>query len=337
MLVRARAPMRLGLAGGGTDVSPYCDQYGGAVLNATINMFATTTIEVGESLHFEAADLDISVDSDVGKQDIRGDLVLHKAVYNRVMEEFNSGEYLPLSVVTYSDAPPGSGLGTSSTVVVSMLKAYQELLGLPFGEYDLAHLAYEIERIDCKLAGGKQDQYSASFGGINYIEFSERDQVIVNPLRVRQRAISELEINTILFFTGVSRSSSLIIQDQIEALTDCQRLEAMHEVKKSARTMKEAILKSDIAKFTLLQKQAWEAKKKTSGKITNPQIDEIAINILAAGATSLKVSGAGGGGFMMIFVEPSYRYAVIKALKSTEGRIYNFNFTDQGAQSWRVS
>lgn len=338
MIVRSRAPLRLGIAGGGTDVSPYCDTYGGAVLNATIDMYAYCTIsKENEDCVFEALDLGVEVVSSPVKQDLDGDLILHKAVYNRVMEDFNNGEFIPIKVTTYSDAPAGSGLGSSSTLVVAILKAYQEYFSLPLGEYDLAHLAYEIERSDCALSGGKQDQYCAAFGGVNYMEFFAEDRVIVNPLRIRQKTINELEASTLLFFTGVSRDSANIINDQVHAVDDVTKLGGLHNVKLGASLMKEAILKSDVEGLIDLQRKAWSAKKATSSLISNELIESISNAVLSVGAKSLKVSGAGGGGFMMVFCDPRDRFKVITELNKFDGRLYNFHFTSNGAESWVVS
>ena len=175
MIIRARAPLRLGLAGGGTDVSPYTDIYGGAVMNATISRFAYTTIETltDKKITIESADLGTSKDyplTDVLPMD-DGHLNLTKAAYNRIVRDYNGGEPLAVKVTTYSEAPPGSGLGASSTLVVSLVTAFGELLSLSLGEYDIASLAYLIERKDQKLRGGRQDQYAAAFGGFNFMEF----------------------------------------------------------------------------------------------------------------------------------------------------------------------
>ena len=181
MKIRSRAPLRLGIAGGGTDVSPYSDEFGGCVLNATINMYAHAFIddEINENkVIFEAKDLGLRETIDLNQPlNLDGKLKLHRAVYKRVMDDFNGGNLIPMRITTYSDAPPGSGLGSSSTMVVSILEGLRQLLSLPMGEYDLAHLAYEIERIDCGLSGGKQDQYAATFGGFNFMEFNKDDHV----------------------------------------------------------------------------------------------------------------------------------------------------------------
>lgn len=335
--VRARAPLRLGLGGGGTDVSPYSDHYGGSVLNATINMYAYCTItESSEFVVFQADDLNISIKDIPIKQQLKGDLILHKAVYNKVIGKFNDNEFPPIHITTYCDAPPGSGLGSSSTLVVAMIKAYQEYFNLPLGEYDIANLAYEIERVDCGLSGGKQDQYCASFGGFNFMEFHKNNNVIVNPLRIKNSILAELESSIVLYFTGTSRDSAGIIDDQVNAISNEKKLNGLHKVKESAVAMKEHILKGDIEKFFSLQKSAWEAKKTTSRLISNKNIEEIQKIVMSSNAKAIKISGAGGGGFMMIFCYPEDKIKIINKLSNTKGSIYNFNFSKEGAESWKV-
>ena len=339
--VRSRAPLRLGLAGGGTDVSPYSELYGGNVLNAAIDMYAYCTISIRNDggLAFRAADLG---ESWVFKADnelvLEEPLMLHKAIYNRIVRDFNDGRPLAVQVTTSADAPPGSGLGTSSTMVVAILRAYQELLKLPLGEYDLAQLAYEIERKDCGLAGGKQDQYAATFGGFNFMEFFADERVIVNPLRIRVEIINEIECSMLLYFTGRSRESANIIKEQIHSAGSGydKSLQAMHRVRQSALEMKEALLKAEINTMAALLGEAWQAKRAMATSISNPLIDEIYDRALAAGALSAKISGAGGGGFMMLFVEPTSKLDVIAALSDLEGSFYRFHFTKEGAQGWSV-
>lgn len=338
--VRAKAPLRLGLAGGGTDVSPYSDMYGGAVLNVSIDMYAYTTIERRDDgqLEFNARDLQTKYAGPaVPTIELGSDLKLHKAVYNRIVRDYHKGVPLPLTVTTYSDAPPGSGLGTSSTMVVSILSAYQELLGLPLGEYDVARLAFEIERRDCGMAGGKQDQYAATFGGFNFMEFLPGDKTIINPLRIRDHISNELHARMLLYFTGRSRESANIINDQITAVNSdksSQPLESMHELKRISFDMKERLLMNDIDGVIELFRNSWEAKKKMAHSISNTSIDRVAEMAFEAGAAAVKVSGAGGGGFMMIFVDPVRKLDVVRALDGTGGYFVKFNFIQHGAQSW---
>jgi len=219
VIIRSKAPLRLGLAGGGTDVSPYCDEYGGAVLNATINMYAYCSIEPTKDnrIEFIAPDRNESF-TDISSTciEIDNSLLLHKGIYNRIVKDFNKGKPLSFRMTTYADAPAGSGLGSSSTMVVAILKAYMEWLNLPLGDYDLASLAYEIERKDLNLSGGKQDQYAATFGGFNFIEFFNENRAIVNPLRIKNWIKNEVENSLVLYYTGVSRESATIIDDQIK-------------------------------------------------------------------------------------------------------------------------
>ena len=339
--IRARAPLRLGLAGGGSDVSPYCDEFGGLVLNATIDKYAYAIIEThdGDEVEFVAAD---QQQRWRGKRqprlDTSGELGLHRAVYNRVVRDFHGGEAIGLRLTTFSDAPAGSGLGSSSTLVVAMLKAFQELLGLSLGDYELAHLAYEIERIDMCLSGGKQDQYAATFGGFNFMEFYGDDRVIVNPLRVKTWIISELEATTLLYFTGISRESARIIDEQRSNFLrkDASTLEAMHVVKQEAVAMKEAILTGDFDLMARSFRDSWAAKKRTAHTVSNQQIEHTFELALAAGATAGKVSGAGGGGFMMLLVPPARRMDVSRALSAAGGQVMNCHFTKHGTQGWKI-
>ena len=341
LTVRSRAPLRLGLAGGGTDVSPYSDRYGGFVLNATINMYAYCTIESCEDgqVEFVATDMAEGWGDRAAEQiALDGSLVLHKAVYNRIVREYNKNRPLSIRVTTYSDAPPGSGLGSSSTMVVAMLSAYQELLKLPLGEYDLAYLAYDIERKDCGLAGGRQDQYAATFGGFNFMEFYGDERVIVNPLRIRREIVNEIESGMLLYYSGRSRDSANIIEEQIASVTAGreQSLEAMHTVKRNAVDMKEALLMADVPKMASIVGESWAAKRATAHSVSNPHIEEFYQAALAAGAISAKISGAGGGGFIMLFVEPTANLSIQRALQGFEGEFYRFHFTKEGAQAWTV-
>ncbi|MDG1974389.1 MAG: GHMP kinase [Flavobacteriaceae bacterium] len=342
MIIRSKAPLRLGLAGGGTDLEPYSNLFGGLVLNATISLYAHCTLEITNNgfIQFHAADLGINEKFESQNfLELNNKLDLHKAVYNRIVREFNNDKPLSLKLTTHCDSPPGSGLGSSSTMVVSILKAFVELLSLPLGEYDIAYLAYEIERKDIGLSGGKQDQYAAAFGGFNFMEFSEKDKVIVNPLRIKNWIKNELEASIILFYTGVSRSSAEIINDQIKNTEDSKKnaLEAMHSVKKSAINMKEAVLKGDMTSFGKILENSWEFKKKMSNKISNSHIQEIFTTAKENGAISGKVSGAGGGGFIMFFVDPINKVKVVNSLNKFNGFIVNFNFSSGGCHGWKIS
>ncbi len=343
MIVRARSPLRLGLAGGGTDVSPYCDEFGGNILNATISHYAYATIETLDNgrLEFVASDQDAQVAYDATPLLAPdGNLDLFKAVYNRVTKDFNGGRPLSLRLTSRVDVPSGSGLGGSSTLVVAMLKAFSELLSLPLGDYDLAHLAYIIERKDAGLHGGKQDHYAAAFGGFNFMEFGEKDYVLVNPLRIKEDVIAEFEASMILYYTGQSRSSAQIIAEQSRNVVEKNdaALEAMHQIKREARLMKESLLKGDFKSLHRILRSSWDAKRNMASDISNSHIDSIYELALKEGAHCGKISGAGGGGFMMFLVDPTFKSRVVEALRRhyPDGLVFGCYFTSQGGQAWRV-
>ena len=341
MIVRARAPLRLGLAGGGTDVSPYCDTFGGYVLNATIDRYAYAVIKTVDEpiVRFVATDQQVEKCTAITEPLLlNGKLDLHKAVYNEMIQRYHAGQPIPLELSTFCDAPPGSGLGSSSTLVVVMIRAFAELLNLPLDDYTIAQLAFKVERIQCGLQGGRQDQYSATFGGFNFMEFYADDRAVINPLRIKNWIICELEASLVLFYMGVSRESARIIADQSNNVRSevAESLEAMHGIKREAVVMKECLLRGDFAGIVDSMRQGWENKKRSAKTVSNPHIDGIYNAAIDAGALAGKISGAGGGGFMLFFVPTERRMDVIRSLNQLGGQVSNCHFTKYGTQAWRV-
>ena len=340
MIYRSKAPLRIGLAGGGTDVSPYSDEYGGAILNATISLSANASIEITDKpeIIIEALDRKEEQRFEVSNNlAINGQLDLLKGVYNRIQKDY------PFAVKgfrlsTYVDAPAGSGLGTSSTLVVAILGAFVEMLKLPLGDYDIAHLAYQIEREDLQLAGGKQDQYAATFGGVNFMEFYGDDKVIVNPLRIRPEYLHELGNNLVLYFTATSRESAAIIKEQVKNVNDKNEksIEAMHQLKEQSKMMKEALLKGKLNEIGEILDFGFEQKRLMAHNISNSDIEAIYEAAKKAGATGGKISGAGGGGFMIFYCPGNTRYAVIETLNTFGGEIKNYSFTKYGLTTWTI-
>jgi len=340
MIIRSKAPLRLGLAGGGTDVAPYSDLFGGATLNATINMFAYATIIPANNgkIVFRSIDKNVFFETDsVDSIPIDGSLNLLKGIYNRVVKDYTHSP-LSFELSTYVDAPPGSGLGTSSTLVVAVLGAFAEWLKLPLGEYDLARLAYQIERVDLNMAGGKQDQYAATFGGVNFMEFYKDDKVIVNPLRIKSVYLNELSHNLVLYNTKTSRVSSSIIERQMKNIIDnkSKYIEATHKLKEQAVRMKEAILRGDVDEIGAVLDFGWKYKKQIASGITNHLIDNIYDAAIASGATGGKISGAGGGGFMFFYCPENTRYEVIESLRKFGGTSHRYEFTNAGMTAWTI-
>ena len=341
-IIRSRSPLRLGLGGGGTDMESFYNLHGGAVLNATINLYACCTLKPKNNgkIKFIASDLQENFECETAPYiEPTGTLKIHKAVYNHIVKNYNNNNPIDHEVITYCDVPAGSGLGSSSTLVVSIIKAYAELLSLPFGDYDISHLAYEIERIDLGMKGGKQDHYAATFGGFNFMEFYKNDRTVINPLRVRRWIISELEQSLILFNTGTSRESSNIIAEQSAKISQNSQktIDAMLQIKQEAVNIKEYLLKGNFELIAESIQKGWIAKKQASDSISNANIDKIYDRVMNAGAMAGKISGAGGGGFFMFLTRPSKRMEVLRVLYKETGQVYPCHFTEEGSTSWIIN
>lgn len=340
--VRARAPLRLGLGGGGTDLNSYSLEHGGAVLNATIDRYAYAhlTKHPKGGLCFRADDLgevdDLPCSLDF---DVKTGLSLHRVAYAHMMERYNDGRPMPLSISTTIDVPAGSGLGASSALMVALLEAYALALRVPLGPYELADLAYQLERERLGLLGGKQDQYAAAFGGFNYIEFLPGDVgVIVNPLRLHREYLNEFESSLVICFSGQSRESAKIIENQVSGLKafDAKTIQSMHEIKRHAAEMKALLLAGRVRETASVLQEAWLSKKNTASTITNSTIDDIIAVAMTHGAWGGKVSGAGGGGFIMLLADPSRRHNLIEALNAAGGVASAVRLTFEGPESWVV-
>jgi D-glycero-alpha-D-manno-heptose-7-phosphate kinase len=223
-------------------------------------------------------------------------------------------------------------------MVVAMIRAFVELLNLPLDDYAIAALAFRIERIDCGLQGGRQDQYAATFGGFNFMEFSANERVIVNSLRIKNWILNELEASLVLYFTGVSRESAQIIADQSSGVVSgsVDAMKAMHGIKSEALEMKECLIRGDFVGVVKSMRQGWESKKRSAKTISNPYIDEIYESSIDSGALAGKISGAGGGGFMLFFVPTENRMSLIKNLNRFNGQASNCHFTKRGSEAWRI-
>ncbi len=339
--IRARAPLRLGFAGGGTDVSPYCDEFGGVSFNATIDLFAHVTLET-------RADGQVELRAEDRQEVWRGKaqaglplvepLRLLKGVYNRCVREFFDGVAPAVTLTTYADCPPGSGLGTSSALVVAMVRAFAELAGISLAPTDLARLAFEIERIDLGLAGGRQDQYAAAYGGFNFMQFLPDDSVVVDPVEVAPDVLREVEASLLLYFTGVSRESATIIEQQASNMRrhDARSLAGLHALKAGAFDMREAVSAGALQDFGSLLNAGWEAKKQTADRISSGAIDAVMRAAQDYGVWGAKVSGAGGGGFIMFLVEATRREGLKRFLAQHGGQVMSAKFIASGVECWRA-
>jgi D-glycero-alpha-D-manno-heptose-7-phosphate kinase len=338
MLIRSKAPLRLSFAGGGTDVPPYPQQYGGAVLSATINKYAFGTLAplADDVLTVESLDYDI-VAKYHSEQDLvfDGKLDLVKAVARRLLQgQTNRG----LKLFLHSDAPPGSGLGSSSTLVVALIGLFKHWLHLRMTDYEIADLAYQIERNDLGIKGGMQDQYAATFGGFNFIEFLG-SKVIVNPLRVDLNSLNELEYNLLLCYTGRTRTSANILDRQIQSYID-KRIEvmlALARLKTITVEIKNCLLQGRLNDFGALLHDEWENKKQLDVEISNPHIEEMYEAARRAGALGGKLAGAGAGGYLLFYCQFDRKHVVAATLERMGGQVVEFGFEPRGLQTWAAN
>jgi D-glycero-alpha-D-manno-heptose-7-phosphate kinase len=338
VLVRARAPLRISFAGGGTDVSPYFEEKSGAVLSATIDRYAFATVEPSQNnlLSVRSIDYDMTVRFELGDPLVYdGQLDLAKGVVQHFVRAgtLTSGA----DIYLHNDAPPGSGLGSSSALTVALLQALAHYVRMPMDAYEIAETAYRIERLEVGIKGGKQDQFACAFGGVNFIEFNA-DATVVNPLRLKADVIAELEYSLLFAYIGGVRLSSHIIEKQTSNYRQGKpdTLEALDRLKELAYETKKALLLGRLSLFGELLDGAWRCKRRLADEISNPRVDEVYEEARKAGALGGKLSGAGGGGFMFFFCDPRRRFSVQEALVRMGATIVNFSFTNEGVRSWTL-
>jgi D-glycero-alpha-D-manno-heptose-7-phosphate kinase len=330
--VRARAPLRLSLCGGGTDVSPYPEEHGGMVLSATINQYAFASLRPRRDSRLTIASLDYDV---VAKYDhprrmkLDGNLDLIKAVVRALKVRRGADLWV------HSDAPPGSGLGSSSTLVVALIGVLSEWLQRPLSGYETAELAYRIERVDMGLAGGRQDQYAAAFGGFNLIEF-HRDSTLVNPLRIRTDVLHELEYRLLLCYMGQTRKSAHLIERQVSSYRSgrASTVQALHHLKEQTLEMKRALLLGELDALGELLHQAWEYKKLLVDEVSNRHVDRLYELARREGAIGGKMPGAGGGGYFLLLTRFDRKHRVAAALERHGAQAVRFQFEPEGLTTW---
>jgi D-glycero-alpha-D-manno-heptose-7-phosphate kinase len=332
---RARAPLRLSFCGGGTDVSPYPEEHGGCVLSATINHYAYASLRPRRDSRLTLASLDYDVVAKYAharRVKFDGQLDLLKAAVKALKVKRGADLW------THSDAPPGSGLGASSTLMVALLAVLREWLKLDLSPYDMAELAYRVERKDLRLAGGRQDQYAASFGGFNYIEFDAQGTV-VTPLRLRRETLEELEYRLLLCYMGQTRQSAKIIERQTKGYTSGRKstIQGLHALKAQTAEMKRALLLGHVDGFGELLHQAWLHKKKLAEGISTPHVDRMYEVARREGALGGKMTGAGGGGYFLFLTRFDRRHRVSAALEKLGGQVVPFQFESRGVRSWSVA
>ena len=334
----------MALAGGGTDLEPYWSKYGGVVLNGTIDQYAYCKIEPCVCEHekcwsFKSVDLGIEERHDfystpfIQGEYVDSDLQLLVNTYQYLTAKTDRH---PVKITTYVEAPPGSGLGSSSALVVALIAAIAEYHKIPLGEYDIAEYAVEIERKICDMPGGKQDQFAAAFGGFNFTEFLQDGRTIVNPLRLNYKTQNMMELSTVLYYVGKPRKDSRVIENTSKGLVDDEVvLNATHKIKEACIEYKRSLLTGDMKRISELMETYWRSKLETNPHVASPEILDAYDYALRNGATGAKISGAGGGGHMVLFTEFERRHELITALKEKEGRVVPFKFVKHGVDVWR--
>lgn len=337
-LLKARAPMRIGFFGGGTDVSPYAEEHGGKVLNCTINMYVRCMLRPVPAAGLTIHSLDLAeVSRFTGGRAWDGKLALPQAVLNALpdLRTELAGEH-GYGITMFSDVPPGSGLGSSSALVVSMLKLLYANYGVTTDPHHLAELAYRIERVDLGIPGGRQDQYSAAFGGMCVYHFGG-SRVIVEPVLNDPGALLELESSLVLGYIGDRRLLTRhLMEDQVRRLVQGDTLRYHDETKAFVDEALQLLRSLRIADFGRLLHEAWEVKKAFSPHIAPPIVDEVYALARKHGAWGGKITGAGGGGFMVFACPFERRLELERVLNEAGVQIRPFSFVTQGVQAWAV-
>jgi len=328
-----RSPVRISFGGGGTDLPAYYEQFGGAVLSAAINKYFYTVLSTRSDGRIQIISSDLRVFEswhDITNIDLRGSsLEIPLAVLKEMRCNVSADLFLA------SEIPPGTGLGSSASVCVNILKTLTTYLQQPISRYDLAERSFYIARHVLGRHVGKQDEYAAAFGGVNFITFLQDGSAVVEPVELNPAVLAELQRNLMLFFVGSAHHSWSILQEQ-ESLTRSHStgtIEALHEVKHLAARMRAALEQGDLRELGTLLHQGWQAKRRISRKITTPRIDQLYCLARENGALGGKITGAGGGGFLLLYCEPAYHSAVREAMQREGIQEMTFAFDAQGAQA----
>lgn len=330
IISKAKSPVRISFAGGGTDLTTYFYEENGVVLNSTINKFAHAVLEKrdDDKIKIYSNDLKQTVEyNDITELDFDGNLDLIKSVIKLLRPDFGFELY------TYSDVPPGSGLGGSAVLLAAIIGTFNNFRENKFSDYEIAELAFHAERVELSLSGGWQDQYATVFGGFNFMEFKDHENII-NPLRIKDDILNELEDSLLLCYSGINHNSGNIHNDQKEQMNKKSQKEFAEISKNIAYKMKSRLLKGKLDDFGELLHQAWETKKNFSTKITSDFLDEIYDFAIDNGALGGKLLGAGGGGYFLFYVPTFKKIDLMNALRNKGFEIETFTFDKIGLRSW---
>ena len=327
-----RSPVRISFGGGGTDLPGYYEQFGGCVLSTSINKYFYTILQkrTDGKIQIISSDLRaLETWHDISKMDVKSSaLEIPLAVIKQLNRKLSVDLFLASEIVA------GTGLGSSASVCVGVLKALVEYLGISLSKYELAEKCFRIARTTLGKPVGKQDEYAAAFGGLNFITFNRDGSTLAEPISLRTDNLRELESSLMLFFTGTAHNSWTLLEQQEESTRkDTGRtVESLHAIRELAEYMRRALLKGDIWSFGDLLNESWEAKKRISSGISNSLIDEAYLEARRSGALGGKIAGAGGGGFLLLVCEKPYQEKVREALAKLQLKEMAFAFDSQGAK-----
>jgi len=326
-----RSPVRISFGGGGSDLPSYYEQFGGAVLSVAINKYFYTILGKRSDGRIQVISSDLRVFETwqgLNHLEVRGNPL---EIPLAILKEINCDVAIDLFLA--SEIPPGTGLGSSASVCVNVLKTITTYLEQPLSKYDLAEKAFHVARNVLGKNVGKQDEYAAAFGGVNYITFHPDGSTLVEPQHLSPATLRDLQSNLMLFFTGAARNSWTILKEQ-ETLTrqgSAAAVEALHEVKSLGRQMREALEQENLHLLGRLLHQGWMAKRRVSSKISDERIDALYSLARERGALGGKITGAGGGGFLLLYCEPPFQQSVRDAMCEQGVQEMTFAFDMQGA------
>ncbi|MGA2051654.1 MAG: hypothetical protein ABSG96_28660 [Terracidiphilus sp.] len=327
-----RSPVRISFAGGGTDLPAYYEQFGGSVLSVAINKYFYTVLGKRDDGRIQIISSDLRIFEawhDIAAMNIAGSAL---EIPVAVLKDIGCDTSIDLFLA--SEIPPGTGLGSSASVCVNLLKTITTYLQQPLSTYELAERAFAVARVMLNRHVGKQDEYAAAFGGMNFISFSPDGAATVTPVKAAASTLDQLKHTLMLFFTGASHHSWTILEEQEKSTRNHQSaaVDALHEVRALAERMWRLIEIGDLPAFGRLLDEAWRAKKRVSQGISNPRIDQLYSLARENGALGGKITGAGGGGFLLLYCEPSRQEFVRSAMAAEGVREMAFAFDFQGAQ-----
>ncbi len=333
MIIRSRSPVRISFGGGGTDIPPYCFERGGCVVSATINKYSYATLQSrdDQKIFVESVDfLKSTVFGNMSEIVYNNELDVLKAVIKNLN---HTG--MGANIWMRSDVPPRSGLGSSAAAFAAMIGLFNHMRGeKAMTNYEIAELAYKLEREELKIGGGYQDQYATVFGGINYIEFASNG-IKVNPIKMKKDHVLELEKHLVIAYAGERQASGDIIEAEKKGYKENKEVfEALEKTKQIAQEIRYAIIRGDFERLGALLHESWETKKKHSALVSHQRINDIYDLARKNGAIGGKVSGAGGGGFMFFLCEPNKEHNVVAALEKIGAKPVNFTFDFDGLQTW---